>query len=264
MIGITLASLIAANPIARALATPQNHQVQVDLYVDNIPENRLSQSFYQDENHGLFVTVTEKAKEFYSTIGQKYGLSGVNLTFNLCQLTDGNYPNLDRNHLAVSYLDVRTVDLTVFSRIVGLEESYLAWRQEDLDKYTARGVDRKEAEKIIERTHRGVFIDEFYDLGHLYHGLAFNGKNKAILFSTILSDQFDEQTIIKTCFSNLIHELGHLFSLEHPDPKYASEINNVMGLFPENLTDFRRLISTEPAITREQVQQINAYLNQTE
>jgi len=258
MIGLTLASLVSANPLVRALAstTPQNHQVQVDFYVENIPDDPLSQSFYQDENHGLFVPITEKVREFYAGIGQEYGLPGVDLTFNLSELTDGNYPNLGKNHLAVTYLDLKTVDLMTYHRSIGSEESYTARKNETIEEFILLGVEREEAEEIVEANYRQGLVRRCANSDGVIEGVAFIERHRAILMPSSFLFSVSGDSIVKYFSDTLIHELGHLFSLDHPEEEFAkTSTNNLMGL-----TDYYRLLSA----TREQVQQINDYLNQGE
>jgi hypothetical protein len=206
------AAIACGDPI-NAIAYPTKEKITVDAYVDKIEGDKLSESFYKNSRHGLWVPIAGGVKRIYSP------------HFDVeVNLKDGEVDRngLGANHLALQYSRrealIKDPKRLVRYLLGDAKEFDRAIEKDILTMQKTREIDYTRAEKLVLQKVGEAIMPVLKEKGILMDDVCGEYSKKSKDIFVFHSDTFnmaptDEQFCNAYAFV-ASHEIGHALSLE--------------------------------------------------
>jgi hypothetical protein len=211
------------------------NKISIDFNVDKIPKDFISEEYYENDEKSILYKAFVKSKEFYSQIGRKYGMLGVEIS--LDEKTKHNFT-------------FRYTELKNFSNLIFNE------KKDDFEKV---GMIKKFKEENLKKVFTSILERRIKDDGGLYfknsksiyfincsvdNNLHYNSRET----DNNIRNSNNRETLENYYKLNFIHFIGNALGLKDNEIE-----NNLMCHYPSYIS------KRTPKITKEQVQKINNY-----
>lgn len=212
--GIILVNFFIDMALATQVDLPE---IIFDVYIDKIPDDELSESYFRDEKRNHFVPIFDKVDEYFTTCGWPHNLPTFNLRSNL---KDGSSKDLinvetDTNHYSIYYTSREAFIKKYLHSPLG-NKAYTEFFDElslNFSKHINSTFTKQDIENYLPSylTRWYGFADPFNRLAFIFpvtKWMTYNKRKKTLFYATLFC-----------------HEIGHLFGLGHPENRKFGDIN---------------------------------------
>jgi hypothetical protein len=217
--------------------------VNIQAYIERIPGDRISDSFYSNEDGGMFNGLMEEITNFFEP--------HINIQYNLLGDDQPTTSELSNRNIAFHLGSIENLCENTLDLLPQIIEEGITKKDLILKLMTEAKMDYESAEKALNR----VFLD--YAKKSEIYGYGNSGVHKAMVFNKpVFNDSrlYDSEVISLYAFT-AFHEIGHTLGLEHSNNK-GYKLSNFMNS-GNTFDDVKRGHVT---IHPEQVQQMYQFL----
>jgi hypothetical protein len=227
-----------------AFAKHKNNQINLEFKVDKISKDFLSEDFYLNKKKSIIYDSLKKTKEFYSQIGDKYGLPSVDIN-----LVESSLKETSKNGNFRFCYTTRDKFMEKIEKDINLVENIKG--KEAYDELYQKGI-------IHSFLTKNMLIQTYNQQIDFAGGASIPGTKEIFLFPKkehYNQMKVDKPEVRRNAISLLsfinCHELAHAFWLNH------------VGEIPENKYNIMAPMSFDnvlkPKLNKEQVKKIANY-----
>ena len=229
-------------------------KILVDIHFQKVPKDMLNDSFHNNNDGGLWVSIYDNVTEFYS--------DNFDLQIDFKRNKKIDKTKLTKNHIAIEYTFKAKLYNTPNWDLVyelGGEKLVDELKSDIKDHIKEKAIEYKKAEiEILEKFNYNMRND------YMHKGFGSKHNHIARIFPSIVPyNPENEEELINGVSTYVCHEIGHTLGLNHtsePITRYLFEYNykpnNFMNLIIEN----QHALDFDISINPEQVKQIKQYL----
>ncbi len=244
--GVTLASLLldgCTKNVGEKLPAPQEPKKQkltLDCYIQNIPDDKLSNSFYQDKGKWLFSQVVERVKDFY-------GRYGVTLEVNAIPRDAVDVTNLGKNHVALAYLTKEQVSADPLRFVKDFKYDKIEQLMEsETRKFEQQsGLSYEAAQRQVVAAHIPMIKSALDRISAHSGGFSVQDVHRGVFFPAVRSEEMDAAQFLNRYARVMAHEVGHLLGLGD-----VTDLEVAQGLYDQrNIMLFTTYPDDSPSFT---------------